>query len=153
MSATITRQASATVTQAGATQTNSSTLSARRGSALSSGLAVAAMLFGLVGGPGPAASADCKPVLRVQQASLSPSTNMKRYWHARVAVDASRCENSSGLFALGFTRLAENAPDLEFVEPFIWRAGETKVRVEFWGDETVQSYWIADVASCRCRPE
>ena len=119
----------------------------------SSWAAVLAMPLIVLGGPNVAAGPDCKPMLTVGQVSFSLPTNLLRYWSATVAVDASRCANSSGLFALGFSRLAENAPDLEFVEPFMWRAAETKVRVEFWVDEAVQSYWIADVASCRCRQE
>jgi hypothetical protein len=68
-----------------------------------------------------------------------------------VVADASPCTSRSGLFALGFVRLAETAPDLSFVEPFIWHAGEGRVRVEFWADEAVHEYWIAEVASCAFR--
>jgi hypothetical protein len=93
----------------------------------------------------------CKPALTVKEASFSAVTNLRRYWSAKVDVDASRCASASGLFALGFLRLAENGRDLEFAEPFIWRTGETKVRVEFWADEAVQDHWIADVAPCPCR--
>ncbi len=66
-------------------------------------------------------------------------------------VDASRCATVTGLFALGFVRLAENGPDLEFAEPFFWQPEQTKVRVEFWADEAVHKYWISDVATCPCR--
>ena len=58
---------------------------------------------------------------------------------------------TGGLFALGFVRLAENGPDLEFAEPFFWQPEQTKVRVEFWVDEAVDKYWISDVAACPCR--
>ena len=125
----------------------------RQRRAASSWSVALAMVSVLLSGPQAAASSSCKPALTVNNVSFSAPFNLKRYWSATIAVDASRCVNSSGLFALGFLRLGENAPDLEFVEPLIWHAGETKVRVEFWTDEAVQKYWIADVASCRCRDE
>ena len=98
-----------------------------------------------------AAEPACKPVLVVKDVGFSEVINLKRFWTATVDVDASRCAASSGLFALAFVRLAENAPDLEFAEPFIWRAPQTKVRVEFSADEAVHAYRIDDVAACPCR--
>ena len=41
----------------------------------------------------------------------------------------------------------------EFAQPFIWRPGQTSVRVEFWVDEAVLKYWIGDVATCPGRPD
>ena len=94
----------------------------------------------------------CKPVLTVRDVGFSSMINLKRIWTATVHVDASRCAGSTGgLFALAFIRLAENAPDLEFSEPFIWHGSQAKVRVEFWADEAVHDYWIAEVAPCACR--
>ena len=93
----------------------------------------------------------CQPTLTVKEASVSPVVNLRRYWSAAISVDALPCANGTGLFALGFVRGAENAPDLKFLEPFIWQAGKTKVRVEFWADETVETYWLAEVAPCLCR--
>lgn len=100
-----------------------------------------------------AASPACQPSLTVKEANFSTVINLRRYWSATVLVDASQCAKRTGLFALGFVRGAENAPELEFLEPFIWHAGETKVRVEFWADEAVDRYWLADVAPCLCRGE
>jgi hypothetical protein len=93
----------------------------------------------------------CKPEIAIKSVRLSEPISLKRYWTAIVDVDASACAASSGLFALGFARLSETAPDLEFSEPFVWRAGQMKVRVEFWWDEAVERYWVADVAACLCR--
>ena len=93
----------------------------------------------------------CQPTLTVKEASLSPVFNLRRTWSAAISVDARPCANATGLFALGFVRGTENAPDQEFLEPFIWHAGETKVRVEFWADEAVERYWLAEVAPCLCR--
>jgi hypothetical protein len=92
----------------------------------------------------------CKPEIAIKSVRFSEPISLKRYWTAIVNVDASACTASSGLFALGFARLSGTAPDLEFTEPFIWRAGQTNVRVEFWWDEAVERYWVADVAACLC---
>jgi hypothetical protein len=93
----------------------------------------------------------CQPAIAVKSATFSEPMNMRRYWTAAVDVDASGCATSSGLFALGFVRLSETAADLEFTEAFIWRPGQMAVRVEFWWDEAVDRYWVADVAACSCR--
>jgi hypothetical protein len=114
--------------------------------------ALLATAAALCGASPVAANPLCKPSLAVKEVAFSNPVNLRRYWSATLAVDASSCADQSGLFALGFLRLAENAPDLEFVEPFLWQAGVTKVRIELWAGESVQSYWIADVAACRCRP-
>ena len=68
-----------------------------------------------------------------------------------------RCLQLCGGFVVGalLARLPASRPKAdrisEFTEPFIWRRGETAVRVEFWADEAVGRYWIADVAACPCR--
>lgn len=96
------------------------------------------------------AGSVCRPVLAVKAITFSMPVNLRRYWHATVSADASSCATQSGLFTMGFVRLAENGPDLSFMEPFIWRSGENTVRVEFWADEAVGEHWIADVAPCSC---
>jgi hypothetical protein len=93
----------------------------------------------------------CKPELTVKEVSFSQPVNLRRFWTAVVHADGSKCATASGLFAIGFVRLAENAPDLQFAEPFFWRQGAASVRVEFWADEAVDKYWIDEVASCPCR--
>jgi len=95
----------------------------------------------------------CKPVLTVKGVGFSESINLRRFWTASVDVDASQCATSSGLYSLGFVRTAENGPDLEFDQPFIWRPGQTSIRVEFWADEAVHQCWIGEVATCPCRPD
>jgi hypothetical protein len=106
----------------------------------------------LQAGPG-VAQPLCKPEIVVKDVHFSQAMNLRRLWTATVDVDASGCAASSGFFSLGFVRLSETAPDLEFREPFIWRPGQTTVRVEFWWDEAVDRVWIADVAGCPCRPK
>jgi len=119
-------------------------------SALASVLTAALLVF--VQGVQATAQPVCKPVMTVRDANFSAPINLKRYWTAVVDVDASRCATvTGGLFALGFVRLAENGPDLEFAEPFFWQPEQTKVKVEFWVDEAVHKYWISDVAACPCR--
>lgn len=62
----------------------------------------------------------CRPEIAIKSVHFSEVMNLKRFWTATVNVDAARCATSSGLFALSVVRLSETAPDLEFVEPFIW---------------------------------
>jgi len=99
------------------------------------------------------AQPTCKPALTVKDVAFSQVVNLRRFWTAVVHADASKCATASGLFSIGFVRLAENAPDLEFAEPFFWRPGLASVRVEFWADEAVGKYWIDEVASCPCRSD
>ena len=112
-------------------------------------LAIAALLS--LPGPEAAAQSACKPVLTVKDVGYSKIFNLRRHWTAAVQVDASRCATASGLFAISFVRQSETAPDLQFAEPFFWRAEETRIRVEFGADEAVDRYWISDVAACPCR--
>ena len=98
-----------------------------------------------------AAQPLCRPEVAIKDVHFSEMMNLKRFWTATMHVDASGCTTASGLLALGFVRLSETAPDLEFIEPFIWHPGRMSVRVEFWADEAVDRYWIADVAACPCR--
>lgn len=103
-------------------------------------------------GPMPAhAEGTCRPRIELANPQLSKVTNLKRYWTAAVKADASQCSASSGLFAIRFLRWSESGPDLEFTEPFIWQQGEGTVRVEFWGDEAVGRYSLADLAACACK--
>jgi len=112
---------------------------------------LAAALLAALPGTQAVAQPVCRPVLAVNNADFSQVFNLRRYWTATVHVDASRCATSTGLFAIGFVRLAGNGPDLEFAQPFVWQPGQTSVRVEFWADEAVHKYWISDVATCPCR--
>ena len=100
-----------------------------------------------------AAQPVCRPILTVKQEGFSEMFNLRRLWTGSIDVDASRCTTTSGLYSIGFIRVAENAPDLTFIEPFIWRLGQKKVAVEFWADEAVHAYWVADIAVCTCRSD
>jgi hypothetical protein len=97
----------------------------------------------------------CKPQLAVTNIRISELRNLERTWTAAVHVDASRCAVSSGRFDIRFVREKENAPKLEFVEPFTWRTGEAgtgkiEASIDFWIDEAVPDYRI-DAAACGCR--
>jgi hypothetical protein len=98
-----------------------------------------------------AAEPVCRPKLTVKEESFSETVNARRTWTAAVDIDASRCATTSGRFSIRIIRLAENAPDLTFTEPFIWHLGQKSVAVEFWANEAVHRYWIEDVAACPCR--
>jgi hypothetical protein len=99
----------------------------------------------------PAAAEACRPKIEIGNVQFSQAMNLRRHWAATVNVDASKCSTSTGLFSINFERSSESARDLEFTEPFVWRPGQTTVRVEFWADEAVAGYGIADVAICPCK--
>jgi hypothetical protein len=100
-----------------------------------------------------AAQPVCKPALTLRNVGFSDAVNLRRFWTATVDVDASQCTTASGLYSLEFLRMAESGLDQKFAQPFIWRPGQTSVRVEFWVDEAVHKYWIGEVATCPCRPD
>src|SRR6185369_7656721 len=89
----------------------------------------------------PAAAAPvCKPVLAVKDvrfSSVQPET-MERTWSATLSVDASRCATMSGRFEILFSRLKENAPEIDFTERFTWKPASVEVSVNFWADEAVE---------------
>jgi hypothetical protein len=121
------------------------------------GVVVAGLLAGLAALSGPTdarAESVCKPALAISDVRLSamqPPT-LQRKWTALVTVDASRCaENSRGTFEIGFSRLKENAPEVDFHERFRWQAPSVKVEFDFWADEAVERYWLDSIAPCSCR--
>src|SRR5215471_1745318 len=104
----------------------------------------------------------CRPDLTVNEVEFStmmPPT-LERIWSAVVAVDASVCTaDSKGYFEIVFTRLSENAPDLEFRKQFLWSAPSfvwqvspsVSVGLAFAADEAVERYRIDNVTPCVCR--
>jgi hypothetical protein len=94
---------------------------------------------------------SCKPALTLKDVKLSAITGQQREWTATLAIDESSCASPSGNFKLGFLRVKENAPDLEFVEQVTWDLQPKRISVSFWEDEAPASYWIDDVAPCACR--
>jgi hypothetical protein len=114
-------------------------------------LALCAAILPLLSPLSANAEALCRPTVELGNVQFSKVVNLKRYWTANVNVDASKCSASSGFFSIRFLRWSESGPDIEFAEPFIWQEHERTVGVEFWADEAVGRYSIADVALCRCR--
>ena len=95
----------------------------------------------------------CKPTLgfkEVQFSQMQPPT-LERRWTAVLSVDASRCATTSGRFGIIFSRMKENAPEVDFVEQFTWKPGSMEVSVNFWADEAVEGYWLNHVSACPCR--
>src|SRR5215471_13843641 len=86
---------------------------------------VLATIIGLIGVRQAIGEKLCRPELTINEVEFSdvmPPT-LERIWSAVVSVNASACtENSKGYFDIVFTRLSENAPDLEFRKRFIWSA-------------------------------
>ena len=113
-----------------------------------------ALLAASLAATAPAAAAPvCKPAFTVKDVRFSeahPET-MQRTWTALLSVDAGRCATISGRFEIVFTRLKENAPEIDFFGPFVWRPGVMDVSVEFWADEAVEAYRLTGIAACPCK--
>jgi hypothetical protein len=92
----------------------------------------------------------CQPTIAIAETAFSPMIRQKRFWNAKLDIDASRCVSASGNFSIGFLRLSETAPDLEFTQPLAWHAGRMDVVVEFAAEEAVGRYWISTIAPCAC---
>jgi hypothetical protein len=109
--------------------------------------------IGLIGATQAVGQEVCRPALAFKEVHFSemqPPT-LQRKWTAIVSVDASRCATKSGgYFEIGFTRLKETGPEIEFREQFKWLPPSVKVEVDFWADEAVDAYWIDNVAGCVC---
>ena len=113
----------------------------------------AAFLFAAMSAASAASPQQCFPVLAFKDIKFSPMQppTLDRKWTAIVSVDASQCQtNSSGHFDIVFTRLSENAPDLEFKERFAWRPPEVEITVNFSATEAVQNYRIVNITGCEC---
>jgi len=96
----------------------------------------------------------CRPNLAITDALLSPIEwpNLQRKWTAIVTANTSECAvNSGGFFDIVFTRLSENAPDLEFRQRFAWSPFSLKLAVAFAADEAVENFRIENVTPCICR--
>ena len=95
----------------------------------------------------------CRPALafkEVQFSEMQPPS-LERKWTAVVSVDASRCTPySAGYFEIGFSRLKENGPEIEFRKQFIWSLPTVNVAIDFGADEAVERYWFDNVAPCPC---
>jgi hypothetical protein len=119
-------------------------------------------IIGLISVPRAIGENLCRPTLTLNEVEFSammPPT-LERTWSAVVSVDASACtENSKGYFEIVFTRLSENAPDLEFRNQFIWSAPSfvwqaspsVGVGLAFAADEAVKQYRIENITPCVCR--
>jgi hypothetical protein len=120
-----------------------------------------ATIIGLISVPQAIGENHCRPGLtfnEVEFSAMIPPT-LERIWGAVVSVDASACaENSKGYFDIVFTRLSENAPDLEFrkqfmwsTPSFVWQAPSVSVGLTFAADEAVAQYRIENITPCECR--
>ena len=121
-----------------------------------------ATIIGLIGATQAVGENLCRPTLTVNEVEFSAMTPpaLERTWSAVVAVDASACTaDSKGYFEIVFTRLSENAPDLEFRKQFLWSAPSfvwqaspsVGVGLAFAADEAVAQYRIENIAPCVCR--
>ena len=116
--------------------------------------AVLALVAGATGVTRASGQNICRPALALNEVQFSPITRPKlqRQWTALVTVDASECAvNTGGLFDIVFTRLSENAPDLEFRQRFTWSPFAQNIALEFAADEAVAQYRIENITPCVCR--
>ena len=114
---------------------------------------VVAGVLGLFGATRAVGEELCRPKLAVEnvQFSAMQSPTLRRTWTATVTVDASHCAaNAAGTFEIGFTRLSETAPDVDFHRQFVWQPPAVSIAVDFAFDEAVQSYRIETVTPCAC---
>ena len=122
---------------------------------------VLATIIGLIGVRQAIGENLCHPALTINDVEFSammPPT-LERTWSAAVSVDASACTaDSKGSFEIVFTRLSENAPDLEFhkqfmwsAPSFVWQVPSVGVDLAFAADEAVGRYWIENISPCACR--
>ncbi len=94
------------------------------------------------------------PGLTLSEVQFSPirTPKLQRNWTAVLTVDAAECAaNSAGHFEIVFTRLSENAPDLEFREHFAWSSFPRNIALDFAADEAVAGYRIENITPCVCR--
>jgi len=119
----------------------------------SSRLAFAATIT-LIGVTPATAQNLCRPTLTINEVLFSPieRPNLERKWTATVTANTSDCAvDSGGFFDIVFTRLSENAPDLEFRQRFAWSPFSVNVAIDFAADEAVGQYRIENVTPCVCR--
>jgi hypothetical protein len=96
----------------------------------------------------------CRPAVTLSEVQFSPirMPKLQRNWTAVVAVDASECAtNSGGHFDIVFTRLSENAPDLDFRQRFAWTPFSQNIALDFAPDEAVADYRVENITPCVCR--
>jgi hypothetical protein len=96
----------------------------------------------------------CRPTLSINEVRFSPIewSSLQRKWTATVTANTSDCAvDSGGFFDIVFTRLSENAPDLEFRQRFAWSPFSVNVAIDFAADEAVEQFRIEDVTPCVCR--
>jgi hypothetical protein len=95
----------------------------------------------------------CRPALAFKEVRFSQMRppSMERKWSAVLSVDASRCATTSGRFGIGFSRLKETGPEIDFQEQFTWKPASVEVSIDLSADEAVEGYWLNDVVPCPCR--
>jgi len=124
-------------------------------------ISVLATIIGLIGVTQAIGENLCRPAFTLNEVEFSAMIPpaLERTWSAVVAVDASACtENSKGYFDVVFSRLSENAPDLEFrkqfawsAPSFVWAVPSVSIGLAFAADEAVERYRVENITPCVCR--
>jgi hypothetical protein len=116
--------------------------------------ALLATAIGLIGATQAIGQNLCRPTLTLSEVQFSAirTPKLQRSWTAIVSADAADCAvDSGGFFDIVFTRLSENAPDLQFRQRFAWSPFGANVAIDFAADEAVGQYWVENVMPCVCR--
>jgi hypothetical protein len=116
--------------------------------------ALLATMIGFGGLTPSAAQNICRPTLTLSEVQFSAirTPKLQRSWTAIVTANTSECAvDSGGFFDVVFTRLSENAPDLEFRQRFAWSPFSRNIALDFAADEAVAEYRIENVTTCVCR--
>ena len=110
-------------------------------------------IIGLIGVAQAAGQQICRPALAItgsaifRDAATDDGAEMDR---GRFGRRVTLRQGSAGYFEIGFSRLKENALDIEFSKEFVWLPPSVKVSVDFWVDEAVERHWINKVSACPC---
>ena len=113
-----------------------------------------AVIAGLTGLTEARARNLCRPSLTLSEVQFSAirTPKLQRNWTAIVTANTSDCAvNAGGFFDIVFTRLSENAPDLEFRQRFAWSPFAQNIALDFAADEAVADYRIENITPCLCR--
>jgi hypothetical protein len=113
-----------------------------------------AITIGLIGVTQAIGENLCRPALTLSEVQFSPirTPKLQRSWAAVLTVDASDCAiDAGGFFDIVFTRLSENASDLEFRQRFAWSPFSQNIALDFAADEAVADYRIENITPCVCR--
>jgi hypothetical protein len=113
------------------------------------------LLFSLLGATSALSQVvACKPLLStraVQEVRPSSPQPLPWKWQATIVADTGFCATRSGSFEMGFVRIKEYSPDLQFTQTFRWNQKQFDISMELSVDEAILEFRIGFIAPCVCR--